>query len=105
MQGMEAGPGMYPEALGFFLSAWVVMMAAMMFPSVWPTVGLYARMQGGRREQGAAAPAGATGAVVGGYLLPLTPAGLAALPLLAGGPPLRPPGLGWGGRGGRGAPG
>ena len=50
MQGMESGPGMYPEELGFYLSAWVVMMAAMMFPSVWPTVGLYAGMQRGRRE-------------------------------------------------------
>jgi predicted metal-binding membrane protein len=83
MEGMESGPGMYPEELGFFVSAWVVMMAAMMFPSVWPTVGLYARMQGGRRERGAAAPAGATGAFVGGYLLTWTAAGLTAFALLA----------------------
>lgn len=83
MDGMESGPGMYPETLGFYVSAWVVMMAAMMFPSVWPTVGLYAGMQRGRREHGLAAPAGATGAFVAGYLLTWTAAGLAAFAVLA----------------------
>src|SRR2546426_11272514 len=65
MEGMESAPGMYPENLAFYASAWVVMMAAMMFPSVWPTVDLYALMQRGRREQGLAAPAGATVTFVG----------------------------------------
>ena len=32
------------EQFGWFLGVWVVMMAAMMFPSVAPTVALYARM-------------------------------------------------------------
>ena len=82
MEGMESGPGMYPEELGFYVSAWVVMMAAMMFPSVWPTVGLYAAMQRGRRDRGEAAPAGAPAAFVGGYLLTWTTAGLAAFGLL-----------------------
>src|SRR4029078_8927725 len=39
--------------LGWFIGIWVVMMAAMMFPSVAPTVALYSRM---RRERDAIAP-------------------------------------------------
>jgi predicted metal-binding membrane protein len=34
MSGMDAGPGTDPGTLGFFLGVWVVMMAAMMFPSI-----------------------------------------------------------------------
>jgi predicted metal-binding membrane protein len=44
MRGMDAGPGTDLGAFGWFLGIWVVMMAAMMFPSVSPTVALYARM-------------------------------------------------------------
>jgi predicted metal-binding membrane protein len=44
MSGMDEGPGTPLGALGWFLGVWVVMMAAMMFPSVAPTVALYARM-------------------------------------------------------------
>src|SRR5215216_1631831 len=44
MQGMDEGPGTPPGALGWFIGVWVVMMAAMMFPSVSPTVALHARM-------------------------------------------------------------
>lgn len=44
MAGMEAGPGTDLGALGWFVGVWVVMMAAMMFPSVAPTVALYTRM-------------------------------------------------------------
>jgi hypothetical protein len=32
MGGMDAGPGTNPGALGFYISTWVVMMAAMMLP-------------------------------------------------------------------------
>ena len=49
MAGMDAGPGTDLGALGWFLGVWVVMMAAMMFPSVAPTVALYARMTRRRR--------------------------------------------------------
>src|SRR4051812_47837582 len=38
MSGMDDGPGTALGALGWFLGVWVVMMAAMMFPSVSPTV-------------------------------------------------------------------
>jgi predicted metal-binding membrane protein len=44
MVGMDAGPGTDLGALGWFIGVWVVMMAAMMFPSVAPTVALFARM-------------------------------------------------------------
>jgi predicted metal-binding membrane protein len=44
MAGMDAGPGTGLGALGWFLGVWVVMMAAMMLPSVAPTVALYAKM-------------------------------------------------------------
>jgi len=44
MAGMPSGPGADLGALGWFAGVWVVMMAAMMFPSVSPTVALYARM-------------------------------------------------------------
>ena len=44
MRGMDDGPWTALGTLGWFLGVWVVMMAAMMFPSVAPTVALYARM-------------------------------------------------------------
>jgi predicted metal-binding membrane protein len=44
MQGMDEGPWTGLGTLGWFLATWVVMMAAMMFPSVAPTVALYSRM-------------------------------------------------------------
>src|SRR5690242_7385632 len=44
MAGMDAGPGTDLGALGWFLGVWVVMMAAMMLPSVSPTVALYASL-------------------------------------------------------------
>jgi predicted metal-binding membrane protein len=48
MDGMDDGPWTALGAAGWFLGVWVVMMAAMMFPSVSPTVALYARMTGER---------------------------------------------------------
>jgi predicted metal-binding membrane protein len=44
MRGMDEGPGTSLGTLGWFVGVWVVMMAAMMFPSVSPTVALYSRM-------------------------------------------------------------
>src|ERR687892_317699 len=69
MDGMDAGPGTDPGSLGFWVTAWVVMMAAMMFPSIAPMVVMYVRIQEGKREKGRSAPFGATAAFVGGYLL------------------------------------
>ncbi len=50
MAGMDAGPGTDLGTLGWFVGIWVVMMAAMMFPSVSPTVALYTRMTRRRRS-------------------------------------------------------
>ncbi len=44
MRGMDDGPWTGLGAPAWFLGVWVVMMAAMMFPSVAPTVALYSRM-------------------------------------------------------------
>ena len=44
MRGMDNGPWTDLGTLGWFLGAWVVMMAAMMLPSVAPTVALYSHM-------------------------------------------------------------
>jgi predicted metal-binding membrane protein len=44
MAGMDAGPGTDLGTFGWFLGVWILMMAAMMFPSVSPTVALYAQM-------------------------------------------------------------
>ena len=44
MKGMDAGPWTELGTLGWFAGVWAVMMAAMMFPSVSPTVALYARL-------------------------------------------------------------
>jgi predicted metal-binding membrane protein len=41
---MDNGPWTDLGAAGWFLGVWVVMMAAMMFPSISPTVALYSRM-------------------------------------------------------------
>jgi predicted metal-binding membrane protein len=76
MAGMDAGPGTDPGSLGFFLGIWVVMMAAMMFPSIAPMVLMFARMQEGRRDREAGVPAGLTTLFVGGYLVSWAAAGL-----------------------------
>lgn len=44
MRGMDAGPWTSLGGVGSFLLIWVVMMAAMMFPSVAPTIALYTRV-------------------------------------------------------------
>ena len=78
MRGMDAGPWTGLGTLGWFLGVWVVMMAAMMFPSVSPTVALYSRM-GGERT-----PLSAFVFAVG-YLLTWTGAGVLAFSIAFGG--------------------
>ena len=77
MNGMDAGPGTDPGTLGFFLGVWVVMMAAMMFPSIAPMVVMHVRIQEGRKARGKPVPVGATAVFVAGYLITWTIAGLA----------------------------
>ncbi len=77
MAGMDAGPGTDLGSLGFFLGVWVVMMAAMMFPSVGPTVLVHARIQSGRRARGETVT-GASLLFLTGYLLAWAAAGVLA---------------------------
>ena len=66
MRGMDAGPGTDLGALGFYTISWVVMMAAMMFPSIVPMVLGYSRVERGMRTRGRA---GSPVAFVCGYLV------------------------------------
>jgi predicted metal-binding membrane protein len=76
MRGMDDGPWTGLGTLGWFVGVWVVMMAAMMFPSVSPTVALYSRMT---RTRAPLQPL----LFVAGYLLTWAAAGLAAFSLVA----------------------
>ena len=82
MQGMDMGPGTHLGTLGFYVSAWVVMMAAMMFPSAAPMASIFSRVQQRRRELDKRRRGVATGVFVAGYLLSWTAFGLAAYGLL-----------------------
>jgi predicted metal-binding membrane protein len=84
MAGMDAGPGTDLGGLGWFLGVWVVMMAAMMFPSIAPMVIMYARIQEGKRDREQAAPAGATPLFVAGYLVSWAAAGIAGYLIFEG---------------------
>ena len=95
MAGMDAGPGTDPGAFGFYVSTWVVMMAAMMFPSIAPMVLTYRGLQVGRRSGTAN-----TGLFVGGYLIVWAASGLLAYGALKAGRSLDGGLLGWH-RGGR----
>ena len=81
--------------LGFYVTVWVVMMAAMMFPSVAPTVAMYDRLRAGHRAKGRGAPQDATGLFVGGYLLVWTAAGVIAYGVLELGREVDPAFLAW----------
>src|SRR3989441_3610548 len=71
MAGMDAGPGTDPGAFGFYIGSWVLMMAAMMFPSIVPMVLVYRLAQ---RRRGGLGPAGSLGSpppFVRGHLVSL----------------------------------
>jgi predicted metal-binding membrane protein len=78
MGGMDSTPGMDLGGLGFYVTVWVTMMAAMMFPSVAPTVLMYDRLRAGHRARGKGAAPDATALFVAGYLCVWTGAGLTA---------------------------
>lgn len=71
MGRMDTGPWGALGGFGWFLSVWVVMMAAMMLPSIAPTVALYSRMT---RCRSALLPL----IFVGGYLCTWAVAGMVA---------------------------
>ncbi len=78
MRGMDDGPWTGLGTLSWFLGVWVVMMAAMMFPSVSPTVALYSRMSS---EGSPLSPL----FFAAGYLVTWTGAGLLAFSIAVGG--------------------
>ena len=69
MRTMDAGPWTSLGSVGWFLGIWVVMMAAMMLPSVAPTIALYTRVT---KDNSPLAP----WLFAGGYLLAWAVAGL-----------------------------
>ena len=93
MSGMDAGPWTGLGRLGWFLGVWLVMMAAMMFPSVSPTVALYSRMTS---ERSPLQPL----LFAAGYLLTWTLAGLGVFTLAVAGGRIAGDVLAWD-RGGR----
>ena len=95
MRGMDAGPGTGLGSLGFYASVWVVMMAAMMFPSIAPMVVMHARIQAGRVNDGRARRSRLTALFVVGYLVAWTTFGLAAYGLFRLGRSLSIDALAW----------
>ncbi len=78
LSGMDMDRWTSPGPLGFFVATWVVMLAAMMFPSAAPMVVAYARIQSHRRKMARYAPAGSTAVFVAGYLITWTVFGVVA---------------------------
>ena len=77
MQGMDDGPWTALGTLAWFVGVWVVMMAAMMFPSLAPTVALYSRMT---KSRSAVAPL----AFTSGYLVAWASVGVLAFAVARG---------------------
>jgi predicted metal-binding membrane protein len=78
MRDMDNGPWTGLGTLGWFVGVWFVMMAAMMFPSVSPTVALYSRMT---KERSPLLPL----SFASGYLVAWTGVGLLAFALASAG--------------------
>jgi predicted metal-binding membrane protein len=93
--GMDMGPGTDPGTLLFWVGSWVVMMAAMMFPSIAPMVLMQRRIQEGKRERGQAADPAATPLFVAGYLLVWSAAGVVGYLVLWAGHESSPSFLAW----------
>ena len=93
MSGMDASPGADLGTLGWFAVTWLVMMAAMMLPSLVPTLAAYEDAVGGRDPSRSALFAA-------GYLLAWVIAGLVAYGLFELGKSVFATGLAWH-RGGR----
>jgi predicted metal-binding membrane protein len=87
MAGMDTGPGAGLGTLGWFTGVWVVMMAAMMLPSLAPTAAVYAALV--RREPSRVV------LFAGGYLLVWSAAGVVAYALFELGKSLFANALAW----------
>jgi len=95
MGGDDTGPGTGLGPLGFFTGMWTVMMAAMMLPSIWPTVLVYRRLQAAERERGANAVALGPGLLLVGYLVAWTAAGLLGFAIVSAGHAAQIDALSW----------
>src|ERR1700676_5404161 len=95
MLGMDAGPGTDPGGLGFYVVSWVVMMSAMMFPSIAPMVLTFGFVQRRRRDRGSLERAVSSWVFVSGYLLTWTAFGLLAYGVYVGVRSLSIPALSW----------
>ncbi len=93
--GMDAGPGTDPGSVGFYVVSWIVMMAAMMFPSIAPMVLTFAFIQRRRIERGALERIVSRWTFIAGYLLAWTAFGLAAYVLFVGVRSLSIPAFSW----------
>src|SRR4051812_31000413 len=89
MKGMDGGPWTGLGTAAWFVGVWVVMMTAMMFPSVAPTVALYSKLKHTRAL-------GAPLVFTSGYLLVWSAVGLGAYGLARIGGVLVGGVLGWG---------
>ena len=89
MRNMDGGPWTELGTAAWFLGVWVVMMAAMMLPSVAPTVALYSKL---KHTRGLGAPL----AFTSGYLLVWSAVGLLVYALARIGGVLFGGVLGWG---------
>jgi predicted metal-binding membrane protein len=78
---MDEGPGTDLGSLGFYVTVWVVMMAAMMLPSAAPMVAAHATVQRRKRELGRGERRGGSAAFAAGYLIAWAAFGLAAYAL------------------------
>ena len=87
MAGMDSGPGTDLGAFGWFTGVWVVMMAAMMLPSLAPTAAVHAALV--RREPSRVL------LFAGGYLLVWSAAGVVAYGLFELGQSLSAHALAW----------
>ncbi len=95
MVGMDAGPGTDPGGLGFYVVSWVVMMGAMMFPSIVPMAVAFEVVQRRREDRGSVNRAVSSWMFLGGYLLTWTAFGLLAYGLYVGVRSLSIPALSW----------
>jgi predicted metal-binding membrane protein len=85
MGGMDAGPGTDPGTLGFFLSTWILMMTAMMLPSLTPAAMKYAGLLRARGLPGRSARTDATALFVAGYVALWSVCGLVGYAVLEAG--------------------
>jgi predicted metal-binding membrane protein len=92
MRDMDDGPWTELGTLAWFLGIWVVMMAAMMFPSVAPTVALYSKLKHTRAL-------GAPLLFASGYVLVWSAVGLLAYALARAGEQIFGDVLAWDGAG------